>query len=75
MMLQNDIPGVLSTLEAWCTSCDHILTDLEEQVQRANEMKQADVDHKNQIEAQVNSLFYICPMEDAIASDRFYRFQ
>ncbi|TRY62537.1 hypothetical protein TCAL_00866 [Tigriopus californicus] len=53
---RNDIPGVLSTLEAWCTSCDHILTDLEEQVQRANEMKQADVDHKNHIEAQVSMI-------------------
>ena len=53
--LQSDVAKIQETLKNWCESCDGMLTCLEEQVNRANGTKQANIAHQKQIEQKVTS--------------------
>ena len=53
---QEDIGNISSTLQEWCDNCDAMLACIEKQVARANSMKEANVEHKNDIEKQVGDI-------------------
>ena len=54
VIFQSDVAKIEETLKAWCESCDGMLACLEDQVNRANAMKQTNITHQKQIEQKVN---------------------
>jgi len=53
---KEDIGNISSTLQEWCDNCDAMLVCIEKQVARANSMKEANVEHKNNIDKQVGDI-------------------
>jgi len=50
---KSDISQISATLQQWCDNCDAMLSCIDEQVLRANSMKEKYVEHKKEIERQV----------------------
>jgi len=50
---QSEIKDVVSTLEAWCQSCDDVLRCLENQSAKANAEKARNIEHQKFIDQKV----------------------
>ena len=53
LLFQSDISQISATLQQWCDNCDAMLACIDEQVVRANSMKEKYVEHKKEIDKQV----------------------
>lgn len=53
---RSDIVKIKDTLQAWCESCDGMLSCLEQQVNKANTLKQNHTAHKKRIEQKIKDV-------------------
>jgi len=53
---RSDIVNIKDTLQSWCESCDGMLSCLEQQVNKANTLKQNHTAHKKMIEAKIKDI-------------------